>query len=56
MHEYDELTYGKTINDLREELEYQLTNYPSHKSLIQYLDYCIKRLERECVKVVYWRY
>lgn len=56
MHEYDELTYGKTIDDLREELEYQLTNYPSHTTLIQYLNYCIERLNRENVKFVYWKY
>ena len=56
MHEYDELTYGKTITDLNEELEYQLANYPSHKSLIQYLEYCITRLNKEGVKFVYWKY
>lgn len=55
MHEFDEHTYGKSITELEDELEYQ-TEQGNCETLRGWISYCIRRCRKENINCVYWKY
>lgn len=55
MHEFDEICYSKTVEELQKEMLFQI-HFGNCEMLTQYTMDCIERLKRENAPTVYWRY
>lgn len=55
MHEFDDICYGKTVEELQKEMVFQM-HFSNCEMLTQYIMDCIERLKCENVPTVYWRY
>ena len=52
MHEFDEICYGKTVEELQKEMVFQM-HFGNCEMLTQYIMDCIERLKRENAPTVY---
>ena len=55
MHEFDDHTYNKSIEELEDELEFQ-TAQGNCEQLRDWIAYCIRRCRKENINCVYWLY